>query len=364
MQIDTRDLVFVCIGNTDGAVAEFPCVGGLILLGGDHLRHGVLLILDQGGLVDHHEVDILAVARLGIAAGSLVGGRSALTLAGGDDLAGLLRDLGIKTALRHLGDLCEALKRLFALGGVEILNKSQQSGRDVKISLLLRHLVLVHLIDGGSDSLDYACAGGESRAGNGGYTGRLSVCSEAEGVKLRHDLGADKFTRQPAERKTRSLGIVEGIDREHPAAVKIAPYGFVRQGNVAVDITAVTAVIGEALHRELGDNKLVCVCALPREIRRAVKVGGQRRQLIDLVKHGYILLKKCDCVCHVFIRPFKSNYLLTGRPNAARIAAFASAPVEPPFELPIMGLLIGSSEPKRKPFASLQAVIAALRSAC
>ena len=58
MQVDTGNLVFVSVGNTDHTVSELPGIGILVRLGRDDLGIKVLGILNDRRLVNDHEVDV------------------------------------------------------------------------------------------------------------------------------------------------------------------------------------------------------------------------------------------------------------------------------------------------------------------
>ena len=68
VQVDTSTLVLVAVSNADSAVTELPRISALVFLWSYDLRYSVLLVLDNGRLVNQHKVDVEAVARLGIAA--------------------------------------------------------------------------------------------------------------------------------------------------------------------------------------------------------------------------------------------------------------------------------------------------------
>ena len=174
-----------------------------------------------------------------------------------------------------------------------------QGGSNVKISLLGGDFVLVHFGDRGSECGDHCRAIGKSRTGgNLGYAGSACVFRETESVKLGNNLSPDKLACESAKSDIGGLLVVHIVNRKHPTSVKVAPHGLVGQRDIAVNITAVTAIIAESAHVELGNYKLICVCPGSDKLCCAVKVGSKRRDLINLVKHRHKLFCKCYTICH------------------------------------------------------------------
>nr|DAH31140.1 MAG TPA: hypothetical protein [Caudoviricetes sp.] len=274
-------------------VAELVCIGGLVGLGGDNLRRDMLGELDQSRLVDCDEVQVLAAGGLHKAAIPLVVGGGT----GGDELAGLQRQLGIEPALGNIHNSSETGKHLAALGGIHILYQAVKGRGDEQIALLSRNLVLIHLCDGGTQGCHHVFTGGQV-TGNLCNASLCGIAGKPERIQLRGNLVLDKLVRQHPERQTGAFDVVHGVHVEHTATVIVTGDGLVSQGYVALHVAAAAVVVAQALEVHDGDDELAPVGPLTDQGRVAVQNSGQRRLAVCFVQQRDELLHDRDTVCH------------------------------------------------------------------
>ena len=281
-------------------VGKLIRVGGGILGGGDDFGRNVLLELDHRRLMDHHKVQILAAGGLHKAALPLIVCGQRVAGTGGDELAGLQRQLGIEPALGNVNYPRETTKHLAALSSVHILHQTVEGGGNKEVPIVRRNLVLVHLRDGGAQSSHHVRAGGQS-AGNLCNTSLCGIAGKPERIQLRGHLIADELPGQIAEGLPRRLQIVHGVHVEHPGAVVVAGNGLVSQGYVSLHIAAAPVVIAKSLKVHDGDNQLPPVGPLTDQIGVAVQNRSQGGKAVGLVQERNEFFGKCDVVHNILL---------------------------------------------------------------
>ena len=129
---------------------------------------------------------------------------------------------------------------------------------------------------------------------------------------------------QAAKGKPGGLLVVHRIHAEHAAAVEVALDRLVGHRDVALNIAAVAVVVAQSLHIQHGDDELVGVGALLRQLGRAVQHGRQGCVLVHLIQHRDVLFRQFDGIGHFVLPLFRQLVSLAGRPKAARRAASES----------------------------------------
>ena len=238
--------------------------------------------------MEHHEVDILCAVRLFEAACFLSGGLTVQHIDG-----------RVEPGLRHQRLCGKARQDLTALRGVQVCDHAVQRRRDEQVAVFRGHLIFVHLRDGHTQRRQHRCAVRQIGCGGLGNAALARVGCEAESVQFRHHLRADELAGQTAEGQLRGLLIVQRVHIELAAAVVVAFYGLIGHGHVALDVPVVAAVVAQPLHAQHRHDQFIGVRALPRQLRSAVQLAGQRRQLVDFVQDGDEGFCQCNVVCHI-----------------------------------------------------------------
>ena len=238
--------------------------------------------------MEHHEVDVLRTRGLLVTARLFAGGFSIQHVDG-----------RIEPGLRHQRLCGKARQDLTALRGVQVCDHAVQRRRDEQAAVFRGHLIFVHLRDGCTQRRQHRSAVRQIGCGGLGNAALARVGCEAESVQLRHHLRADELAGQAGKGHFRGLLFVQCVHIELAAAVVVALYGLVGHGDVALDVPVVAAVVAQPLHAQHGHDQLIGVRALPCQLRSAVQLAGQRRQLVDFVQDGDEGFCQCNVVCHI-----------------------------------------------------------------
>ena len=220
----------------------------------------MLLELDDRRLVDDHEVDVLRACCLSVAT-SLFSGCLAVELIDGC----------VESALWNLNYTRELVEHCPALICLHVSHETEKCRSDEEITLRSRNLVVIHAISCCGDGCDYIGTSGKSCSGSCADAGKSSVSCEAESVELRYYLCADELASESSEGHACGLDVVHAVDCEHSASVEVALHCLHLESHIALNVAGALGVVSEAVHAHLGDEELVCVCALLHEIVRAVE---------------------------------------------------------------------------------------------
>ena len=238
--------------------------------------------------MDHHEVDVLCSGGFFVASCFLSGGLTVQHIDG-----------RVEPGLRHQRLCGKARQDFTALRGVQVCDHAVQRRCDEQVAVFRGNLIFVHLRDGHTQRRQHRSAVRQIGCGGLGNAALARVGRESESVQLRHHLRADELAGQAGKGHFRGLLIVQRVHIELAAAVVVAFYGLICHGDVALDVPVVAAVVAQPLHAQHRHDQLVGVRALPRQLRSAVQLAGQRRQLVDFVQDGDEGFCQCNVVCHI-----------------------------------------------------------------